>query len=421
MITDKPVPAVDQELDDALDRRADDLLALCRQLIMIDSQIPPVANEVAVIDFLRGTLADLGLPRGDVISERPERPNLVATVPGSANGPRLMLCGHVDTKPVGDAGHLWRTDPLGAEIVDGQLYGLGASDMKSACAAMIFALHAVREVTGGPAGDVTLALVADEEAGARHGARFLAPLIADRADACLIGEPSGWEHDFQALHLVSRGLLCFRVDVTGTQMHSSLSDRMPSINANVKLARLLADLADFDGISYRPHPLGDLRPTLNVGTRVEGGVYYGVVPGSARFTCDLRALPGMTEQSVLADLNRWLAERRAADPDLDAVITVEPDLPWIPPSEIAVDHGLVTALRQAAAGVLGEEPPLGVFPGATDAPWFDLAGLPTVPSFGPGILTCCHGPNERVSVPAILQAAKVYARTIHHFARPASA
>ena len=409
-------PTAFAALDRSLDRWSDELTGLACDLIAINSQIPPDGEEVAVVAHLRGVLGSYGLPVGDVLAAQPERPNLVVTVPGTGDGRRLMLNGHVDTKPVGAAGHLWTTDPLVPQIVDGYLHGLGASDMKAACAAMIMALRAAREVVGDLPGDVTLAFAADEEAGARLGSRVLAPLIADRADVCLIGEPSGWETDFQALHLVSRGLLCFTIEVAGTQQHSSLSDRMPSINASVKMAGLITALSQFTGFSFRPHPLGDVRPTLNVGVVVEGGVYYGVTPGSARFACDLRALPGMTESSVLADLQGWLDAQTAADPDLRATIAVEPELPWIPPSEISPDHPLVEILQTHAGQVLGTPPPLGIFPGGTDAPWFDLAGLPTVPSFGPGVLTWCHGPNERVKVDAILQAAKIYARTIAAYA-----
>ena len=399
-------------LDTYLDQRSDELIELTSDLVAINSQIPPDGDERAIVGHLQTVLGGYGLPTGEVLAAQPERPNLVITSSGSGGGRRLMLNGHLDTKPVGAAGHLWETDPLVPEIIDGYLHGLGTSDMKAACAAMIFALRAVHEVAPALSGDVTLTLVADEEAGARFGSRFLAPLVADRADACLIGEPSGWEHDYQALHLVSRGLLCFVVDVVGTQKHSSLSDRTHSVNASVKMAGLITALSRFTGLTYHPHALGDVRPTLNVGVTVSGGVYYGIIPGVARFACDLRAVPGMTEESALADLRAWLAEQLADDPDLDATMSVEPALPWIPPSEIARDHPLVRIVQEQAGRVLGSSPPLGIFPGGTDAPWFDLAGLPTIPSFGPGVLTWCHGPNERVKVEAVNQAAKVYARTI---------
>lgn len=402
-----------------LDSHKQDLLLLAQDLVKIDSQDPPIANEVAVVHFVRRELVRLGLPAGEVFAVEPDRPNLVLTVPGSGGDRRLMLAGHLDTKPVGDARGEWRTDPLVPEVIDDRLFGLGSADMKAACAAMIYALLAVRDTCadyGDLVGDVTLALTADEEAGSRYGARYLAPLIADRADACLIGEPSGWEYDFQAVHAVSRGLLAFTIETRGTQGHSSLSDRMPSVNASVKMAGLLNDLAGWQNWTFTPHPLSPAGPTLNPGVMVGGGVSYGVVPARAWFACDLRTLPGMTPESILADLNVWLDTRRAADPEVDAVIRLDPRLPWLPPSQIATDHQLVATALDAAERVLGVRPPLSVFPGGTDAPWFDLAGLPTLPSLGPGVLTCCHGPNEYVSVPAIIQAAKIYAHTILGYA-----
>jgi acetylornithine deacetylase/succinyl-diaminopimelate desuccinylase-like protein len=60
--------------------------------------------------------------------------------------------------------------------------------------------------------------------------------------------------------------------------------------------------------------------------------------------------------------------------------------------------------------VLGEERPVGVFPGATDAPFFQLtAGIPTVAAFGPGFLPRAHAPNESAPIEGILQAAELYA------------
>jgi acetylornithine deacetylase len=229
-------------------------------------------------------------------------------------------------------------------------------------------------------------------------------------DACLVGEPSGWEHDWQGLHLVSRGVCCFRIRVRGTQMHSSLTDRIPSVNASRAMAELLVSLGDELDLDFSPHPLDGVPPTLNVGVVVSGGVYFGVVPGFAEFGCDLRTLPGMTEEGVRDALERWLARRHAADPGLDAEVVFEPGLSWVPPAEIAPAHPLVGLTQAAAAEVLGSPPPLSVFPGATDAPWFIEAGIPTVPSFGPGVLTRCHGPNEFVDLESVHQAARIYAR-----------
>ena len=106
-------------------------------------------------------------------------------------------------------------------------------------------------------------------------------------------------------------------------------------------------------------------------------------------------------------MRAFLAEAEAADDDLTTDFEM---LNWTPPSEIGPSHAVVRALQEAAATVLGASPPLGIFPGGTDAPYFsDLAGIPTVPSFGPGLLPYAHAPNEAISTESILQAARIYA------------
>ena len=385
------------------------LESLTAELVAIDSRIPPDADEVAIVAFLQERMASLGLGRGEVLAARAERPNLITRLPGTGGGPTLMLNGHLDTKPVGDARELWDSDPLIPEVRDRRLFGLGSADMKAAVAAMVFAAAAVRSV-GRLAGELVLGFVADEEAGATEGAQFLAPRL-EGIDAVLIGEPSGWDHDWQGLHLVSRGLCCFRVHVRGTQMHSSLSDRMPSVNAARAMASLMVDIEDELELEFVPHPLGASAPTLNVGVLAEAGVFFGVVPGHAQFACDLRTLPGMSEDQVRAAIEAWLQSRRDADPALDASIEFEPGLAWIPSSEIESGHPLVGAAQAAASHVLGASPPLSVFPGTCDAPWFSAAGMATIPSFGPGVLTCCHGPNEWVDLDRVHEAARIYAHT----------
>jgi len=119
----------------------------------------------------------------------------------------------------------------------------------------------------------------------------------------------------------------------------------------------------------------------------------------------------MTEPQVRAAIEAWLRARREADPALDASIEFEPGLEWIPSSEIAPEHPLVEATQDAARRVLGACPPLSVFPGTCDAPWFSAAGMATIPSFGPGLLTCCHGPNEWVDLDRVHEAARIYAHT----------
>ena len=198
-------------------------------------------------------------------------------------------------------------------------------------------------------------------------------------------------------------------------MHSSLSDRMPSVNSNLEMARIMLGMRDQLAMAPLQHSVGQLHPTLNVGVLARGGVFYGVVPGESMFACDLRTLPGMSEDDVVAMLDSWASAQSVPDGLPSVRVQFDPVLRWIAPSEISVMHPLVRAAQDAVDAVLAEPPTPSMFPGTTDAPWFSEEGIPTIPSLGPGILTYCHGPNEYVTVESLHEAARIYARTALSF------
>lgn len=136
---------------------------------------------------------------------------------------------------------------------------------------------------------------ADEDRNMK-GSEFLVTEYGLKADVALLGEPSGIAGaEFDFLHLLSRGISCFKIRVRGTQMHSSLFDRLPSVNASLMLARVLARMQDELCLTFHAHPLCPA-PTVNLGVKLKGGVSYGVFPGMAEFQSDVRTLPGMTQQ-----------------------------------------------------------------------------------------------------------------------------
>ena len=97
----------------------------------------------------------------------------------------------------------------------------------------------------------------------------------------------------------------------------------------------------------------------------------------------------------------------SADPDLRAELVWEM---MVPATEISPDEPIVGILQAAAGEVLGREPRLDAFPGATDAPHFQLtAGIPCVAAFGPGMLPRAHSPNEYMAAEGAAQAARIYA------------
>jgi succinyl-diaminopimelate desuccinylase len=64
----------------------------------------------------------------------PDVDNLYARWGRPGQGRNFCFAGHTDVVPVGDE-KAWTVQPFAADIIDGQLYGRGAADMKSAIAA----------------------------------------------------------------------------------------------------------------------------------------------------------------------------------------------------------------------------------------------------------------------------------------------
>ena len=401
-----------RQVSEAVDARRDALIGFTRELVACPSENPP-GDERPVVAMITEKMAEWGLPRPEVWATDPTRPNLMCTCTGSGEGRSLIYNAHTDTKPIGKGA--WTHDPHRPEIVDGRLYGRGSTDMKGSLAAMMAGIWALRACGIALKGDLTLALTADEEAGSAYGAALLAER-GIRADAALIGEPSGVTRPFDSLCLASRGACCAKITVYGTQMHSSLSDQGGCVNASVKLAKVLDRMAETlkGRLTYTPHRLYPQGPTVNPGVLLSGGVFYGVVPGEAWFGSDIRVLPGMTFEGVKADLEAFLRDLEAEDPELRTGLDFEdPPLRWTSAVEIAEDHPLVDACMAAEEAVLGVRPDLIGFAATTDARFFhhDL-GIPTISAFGPGMISLAHAPDEYVEVEDLIHAAKIFALAV---------
>ncbi len=394
--------------DRFLTERAGEVIALTSALVAAPTPNPP-GDELAAAAIIERALAHYGLPAPRVVAEEAHRPNLIVRIEGARPGPHLALCGHLDTKPVGDAAPEWRTDPFTPTIEGDRLFGLGSTDMKGACAAMVLSGAAFARVAGQISGSLSLIFTADEEYGSRFGASYLVRSRAIDVDAILLGEPAGVHEDWEAIRIVSRGFSGFRVIVKGTQTHSSISDQLPTVNAVEAMANVLVALRRELKLRYPNHPFCPTGPTINLGVKALGGVGYGVLPGHAEFWCDIRTIPGMRQDLLAEDVEAALARIRPLAPGAEISWEFAPALAWIAPTEVASDDPMVRAVERAAADILGEAPPLAAFPGATDAwPFQEIGGTPTLAAFGPGLLPLAHGPNEWVSLLALQQAPRIF-------------
>ena len=402
----------EQKVQEAVDARHDEIVEFTQRILKIPSENPP-GTERAVAEAIRDVAEQYDLGRVEMPARDKDRPSVVITLEGSGAGKTLLYNGHTDVVLVSDDERpQWKADPYAAEIIDGELYGRGAADMKGPVASMLYGAIALKEAGSPFNGELVLAFTADEEDGGYYGAQYVCEQGLATADAALIGEPSGMDSGFDYLAIASRGATCFKLVVRGTQMHSSQSDIRGAVNAGLKLAKVLYRMEQELVIHHEPHPLYPQGPTINLGTTLEGGVNYCIIPGYAEATNDVRVHPGMTKESVMGDLNDFLDKLRKEDDKLDVELVPDASTGWINPAEVSSSHPLVQTILDSTESVLGFRPETGGFTGGTDAQHFEqIAGTPTVSAFGPGLLKLAHGPNERVPVKDLVAGAKIYAVT----------
>src|SRR4051812_16103951 len=109
---------------------------LLRRLVLCDTSNPP-GREVQAAAVLEDYPGAAGVACERVAKE-PERPNLLARLAGSGDGPLLAFLGHLDVVPVRRAD--WSLEPFAAVERDGAIWGRGTIDMKCQVAATAVAL-----------------------------------------------------------------------------------------------------------------------------------------------------------------------------------------------------------------------------------------------------------------------------------------
>jgi len=386
-----------------IDSKRDEVVEFTQSLVRTRSENPP-GNESAIAALIVKKLKEYGIDQIEIREKVRDRPNVIALVKGQKERPILLYNGHMDTKPPGDLAS-WRFDPFSGDIRKGAICGLGAADMKGGLAAMVMSAAAMMEANIRLKGSVLLTFVADEENGSINGSRWLVDREYIKADAGLVAEPSGIDESFEYLNIASMGILAFDIIAHGTQMHSGVSNRGRCVNACLKLSELLVTMSREFRLD-QTHQLYPKGPIMNLGALMNGGVQYGVVPGTCTAGNDIRLVVGMTSKETEQAVRAFIKRLKERDPDLAVEIQVKAAYE---PVETSPEESVVRSTVKAAQRVLNFTPKLAGMTATDDASFFIRgAGIPTIPAFGPGLASCAHKPNETVKIKDVVDAAKIY-------------
>ena len=232
--------------------------------------------------------------------------NIIGHIKGKKPGKKILFDGHMDTVPVPDTSK-WSQNPFGADIVDGKIYGRGASDMKGALCAMINAgSFFAEDMNKDFAGDIYVAGVVHEECFEGVAARKISERV--KPDYVVIGEASELN-----LKIGQRGRAEIVVETYGKPAHSA--NPQEGVNAVYKMAKLIERIRNID--MTHDDFLGDGILEL---TDIKSSPYPGasVVPDYCRATYDRRLLVGETKESVLKPIYDIISKMEKEDPEFKA-------------------------------------------------------------------------------------------------------
>ena len=316
-----------------------ELKTLLSELVQIRSD---GQNEAAVCDRIEACFTGLPVevrryPHG------PGRDSMVITLPGRDRSRALCLVGHLDTVPVPDA-PLWQRDPFGGAFDGAYLHGRGAVDMKGGAAAMVAAALAFLREGVLPPLDLRLCFTADEETSGMGVCLLRDEGAFAGAVAAVICEPTGLRPGS-----CEKGCLWLEVEALGLSSHGSRPEL--GVNAIDGVTAFAAGLrAALD--SGETHPLLG-RTTVSL-TTLSGGVKTNVIPDAASATLDIRTLPGLKSDDVLARADQVARALEAQRPGLKLSLRVQNDRPSVAADP---DSSFALAGREAlaACGLPGGE------------------------------------------------------------------
>jgi len=296
------------------------LIDTLRELIAVDTSVPPGENYERLIDVVEPELTRIGfatrrvtLPE-DRVAQMPwalsgPRVNLVADL--GLDKPRATAYAHMDVVPIDEP---WTRDPFGGEVIDGKLYGRGAVDMKGSIACFLGAMKVLTEMGIEPHYSVGCNLCTDEEIGVYPGARYLA------------------EEGYFASHLIwlelgamepivvvgAAGSIRVDLKAVGRSCHSGMN--YLGVNAIEELVPVLDELLLLKKETERrlsriptfplPQcPYDKMTPMFNLAI-IGGGTKENIVPGRCELTINRRYIVEERYEDIVAEIEKAIQRGR---------------------------------------------------------------------------------------------------------------
>lgn len=403
------VESVQPTIEEWVAQHREDCTEFLQELISIPSATTVGENEEEVAQCIEAEMISLGYD--DVIIDE------IGNVHGIIEGKRdsegaVMFNSHIDTVGVGNP-EQWEHDPYAGEIENGTLYGLGASDMKCAMAAMVYGGGALAALDEPPEHDVYITGEVMEEVHEGHAMRYVDEELDLDLESVVIGEAS--ERNVKRGH---RGRCELKVEIEGSSCHASAPERgsNPLYHASAMIDRI-------EELNEETSEHDFLGKGTIVATNLEVDTpSNNAVPAHATLYVDRRLTLGENEETVHAELEDAIEAAKAEYGDsVDAhVETVTFDTPsytgyqnetpkYYPSWLLEEDHPLVQQTHEIVDRVLDTEVEITKWTFSTSGNYtMGRADIPTI-GFGPSWEKYAHTAQDQVEVDNVIDAVSVYA------------
>lgn len=379
-----------------------DALELAQALIRCPSVTP---EDGGSLDTLQAALESIGFTCHRLTfsdDNTPDVQNMYARI--GSGGPNFCFAGHTDVVPVGDEAG-WTTDPFGAEIIDGVLYGRGATDMKTAVACFADAASRFLARTGDSFdGSICLLITGDEEGPAINGTRKVLQWMQEKGetiDVCLVGEPTNPTKLGEMAKIGRRGSLSGWLEIHGVQGHTAyphLADNpIPRV---LKMLTSINDEVLDDGTDH-------FQPSnLQITSIDVGNTATNIIPGSVRASFNIRYNDTHTSETLMALMHAKFDEV-GGDYDIDFHITGD--------AFLTAPGPFSALIAGAIKSVTGIDPDLSTTGGTSDARF--IKDFCPVAEFGL-ISQTMHKLDERVALKDLENLTDIYEAILDGYFAP---
>jgi len=376
-------------------------IEVLKDLLAIDTTVPPGLNYDKAVDYLEPLFKELGFNTHKVIipaehaEGREGRTNLICHHREKGK-PRLIFYGHIDVVPAEG----WNA--FKPRVENGKVYGRGAADMKGSIVALLLAMESLKGKHLNF--NVSVMITTDEEFSQASQLRYLAQYLQPVSGAYVFNLDSS----FGYVSIAGLGALQVDIKVKGKSVHSALShlgeNAVEKTNLLVKALLDLKCRVEQRKSNVPVHPntgLSRMESRLNI-NMIKGGIKVNIVPDECLVSIDRRLIP----EENLEDARKELLDVMSSVPgvtwELGRVFTI----PTVPPLDDPLVDGLVGIIRNT----IGEGGKFGEM-GSGDLPHIvaEWGGK----EFGLGVIRpeCnIHGKEEFVYLQDIEDLAKIIIR-----------